>query len=110
MIHCLFQSHKNVCTRKHRDLSSWHAKWAEENVSEEQSSKTADWFMGRCEGLVRNQTTKVVKNWAEKAPYRTFHKYRAELIGSPASAAAGSASPSVNAASEAGKSATASTT
>ena len=54
----------------------WHEAWAEANVSEAQSRSVEDWFMGRCEGLVPNNTRRVTKADPDTTPYRTFHKYK----------------------------------
>ena len=46
------------------------------------SSKTSinEWFMGKCDGLVPNKTHKIVKNNLNITPYRTFYKYKAEIL------------------------------
>ena len=36
--------------------------------------------MGECDGLVPNKTHKIVKNDLEHTPYRTFYKYKAEIL------------------------------
>ena len=54
----------------------WHEAWAEANVSEAQSRYVEDWFMGRCEGLVPNNTRRVTKADPDTTPYRTLHKYK----------------------------------
>ena len=38
--------------------------------------------MGKCEGLVANKTHKVTKADLEHTPYRTFYKYKADIIKS----------------------------
>ena len=51
-----------------------------DNVSEAQHSSINDWFMGKCDGLVNNKTHKVIKSDQDKTPYRTFYKFKAEII------------------------------
>ena len=75
-----FQSHKKVSRRKTGDFNRWHSGWLAENVSESAHSAVADWFMGKTEGLVPNKTHKIVKNDHDKTPYRTYHKFRADII------------------------------
>lgn len=36
--------------------------------------------MGKCDGLVPNKTHKIVKNNLDITPYRTFYKYKAEIL------------------------------
>jgi len=36
--------------------------------------------MGKCDGLVPNKTHKIVKNNLEITPYRTFFKFKAEIL------------------------------
>ena len=36
--------------------------------------------MGRCEGLVPNRTHKITKADHESTPFRTYYKYKAEII------------------------------
>ena len=79
------QSHKKVSRRKTGDFNRWHSGWLAENVSESQHSSVADWFMGKtapqsAPDLVPNKTHKIVKNDLEKTPYRTYHKFRADII------------------------------
>ena len=76
----LLQSHKKVSRRKTGDFNRWHSTWLAENVSESAHSSVADWFMGKTDGLVPNKTHKVVKNDHDKTPYRTYHKFRADII------------------------------
>ena len=76
----IFQSHKAVSRRKTSDFNRWHSRWVKDHVSEVQHSSINDWFMGKCDGLVNNKTQKVVKSDQEKTPYRTFYKFKAEII------------------------------
>ena len=36
--------------------------------------------MGKCDGLVKNKTQKVTKSHQERTPYRTYYKFKAEII------------------------------
>ena len=80
-------SHKAVSRRKHADFGRWHAKWAKSHVTDAQRAHADDWFMGRCEGLVPNKTHKITRADQDKSPYRTYHKYKSELIKSSGSSA-----------------------
>ena len=46
------------------------------------SSKTSinEWFMGKCDGLVPNKTHKIEYKNLEITPYRTFFKFKAEIL------------------------------
>ena len=74
------QSHKAVSRRKTSDFNRWHSKWVKEHVSEVQESSITEWFMGKCDGLVKNKTQKVVKSDQDRTPYRTYYKFKAEII------------------------------
>ena len=76
----LFQSHKAVSRRKTSDFNRWHSKWVKDHVSDVQHSSINDWFMGKSDGLVNNKTHKVIKSDQDKTPYRTFYKFKAEII------------------------------
>merc|ERR1712088_633255 len=73
-------SHKAVSRRKTSDFNRWHSKWVKEHVSEVQESSITEWFMGKCDGLVKNKTQKVVKSDQDRTPYRTYYKFKAEII------------------------------
>jgi len=73
-------SHKAVSRRKTSDFNRWHSKWVKEHVSEVQESNINEWFMGKCDGLVKNKTQKVTKSHQERTPYRTYYKFKAEII------------------------------
>jgi len=73
-------SHKAVSRRKSSDFGRWHSKWLKSNVSDSSQVSINEWFMGKCEGLVANKTIKVTKADHESTPYRTFYKYKAEII------------------------------
>ena len=73
-------SHKAVCRRKHGDFNRWHVKWASKHVSDAQREHTENWFMGRSDGLVPNKTHRITRADGEKTPYRTYHKYKSEII------------------------------
>ncbi len=75
-----FQSHKAVSRRKQSDFGRWHSKWIKSNVSESSQTSIQDWFMGKCEGLVPNKTIKLTKADLDHTPYRTFYKYKAEIV------------------------------
>ena len=75
------QSHKRVSRRKFADFERWHRDWLEENATEEQRSATGEWLMGRAPGLAPNKTSKVVKSDQDAIPYRTYHKFKAEVVG-----------------------------
>ena len=75
-----FQSHKAVSRRKAGDFGRWHSKWIKSNVSESSQSSINEWFMGKCDGLVPNRTHKVTKADHERTPFRTYYKYRAEIV------------------------------
>lgn len=76
----ILQSHKAVSRRKCSDFGKWHSKWLKSNVSDSSQTSIQDWFMGKCEGLVANKTHKVTKADLDHTPYRTFYKYKAEII------------------------------
>ena len=69
-----------VSRRKTSDFNRWQSTWVKDNVSEAQHSSINDWFMGKCDGLVNNKTHKVIKSDQDKTPYRTFYKFKAEII------------------------------
>jgi len=73
-------SHKAVSRRKTSDFNRWHSKWVKDHVSDVQHSSINDWFMGKSDGLVNNKTHKVIKSDQDKTPYRTFYKFKAEII------------------------------
>jgi hypothetical protein len=73
-------SHKAVSRRKTSDFNQWHSKWLKQHVSDAQHSSITDWFMGKIDGLVHNKTHKVIKSDQDKTPYRTFYKFKAEII------------------------------
>jgi len=79
------QTHPDVCNRKYRKFNSWHSKWASQNVANGTNAAMAEWFMGRADGLAPNQTTKVIVNADTRKipPYRTFTKYKAEMLKGP---------------------------
>lgn len=73
-------SHKAVSRRKTGDFNRWHSKWLKQHVSEIQHTNLNEWFMGKSDGLVNNKTHKVIKSDQDKTPYRTFYKFKAEII------------------------------
>jgi len=73
-------SHKAVSRRKQGDFGKWHSKWLKSHVAESSQTSINEWFMGKCEGLVANKTHKVTKADLESTPYRTFYKYKAEIV------------------------------
>jgi len=73
-------SHKKVSRRKQADFGQWHSKWLKSNVSDTSQTSIDEWFMGKCDGLVPNKTRKIVKNNMEITPYRTFFKFKAEIL------------------------------
>ena len=75
-----FQSHKKVSRRKQADFGRWHSKWLKSNVSDTSQTSINEWFMGKCDGLVPNKTHKIIKNNLEITPYRTFFKFKAEIL------------------------------
>lgn len=92
-------SHKAVSRRKASDFGRWHSKWLKSNVSESSQTSINDWFIGKCEGLVANKTLKVTKHDLDHTPYRTFYKYKAEIVktsssNGPTSNASGSTASS----------------
>ena len=76
----ILQSHKAVSRRKCGDFGKWHQKWLKTNVAESSQTSINEWFMGKCEGLVANKTHKVTKADLDSTPYRTFYKYKAEIV------------------------------
>ena len=74
------QSHKAVSRRKQGDFGKWHSKWLKSHVAESSQTSINEWFMGKCDGLVANKTHKVTKADLESTPYRTFYKYKAEIV------------------------------
>merc|ERR1719242_1295216 len=73
-------SHKAVSRRKCSDFGRWHSKWLKSNVSDTSQTSINEWFMGKCEGLVPNRTHKITKATLESTPFRTYYKYKAEII------------------------------
>jgi len=73
-------SHKAVSRRKCSDFGRWHSKWLKSNVSDTSQTSINEWFMGKCEGLVPNRTHKITKADHESTPFRTYYKYKAEII------------------------------
>lgn len=73
-------SHKAVSRRKQGDFGKWHSKWLKSHVAESSQTSINEWFMGKCDGLVANKTHKVTKADLESTPYRTFYKYKAEIV------------------------------
>ena len=76
----ILQSHKKVSRRKQADFGRWHSKWLKSNVSDTSQTSINEWFMGKCDGLVPNKTHKIIKNNLEITPYRTFFKFKAEIL------------------------------
>ena len=66
--------------RKQGDFGKWHSKWLKSHVAESSQTSINEWFMGKCDGLVANKTHKVTKADLESTPYRTFYKYKAEIV------------------------------
>ena len=52
--------------------------------------------MGKCDGLVPNKTHKIVKNNLDITPYRTFYKYKAEILKTSSDEPTSLTSTSVN--------------
>ena len=52
--------------------------------------------MGKCDGLVPNKTHKIVKNNLDITPYRTFYKYKAEILKTSSDESTSLTSTSVN--------------
>jgi len=75
-------SHKAVSRRKTSDFNKWHSKWVKKNVSESAKANIEDWFMGRSDGLVPNKTHKITRADPERTPYRTYYKFKSELLKS----------------------------
>ena len=50
------------------------------HVSENSQTSINEWFMGKSEGLVPNKTVRITRADPDRTPYRTFHKYRAEIL------------------------------
>ena len=49
-------------------------------MSDTSQTSINEWFMGKCDGLVPNKTHKIVYNYLEITPYRTFFKFKAEIL------------------------------
>ena len=90
------QSHKAVSHRKQNDFKRWHSKWLSSNVSDSSKTSINEWFMGKCDGLVPNKTHKIVKNNLDITPYRTFYKYKAEILKTSSDEPTSLTSTSVN--------------
>jgi len=73
-------SHKAVSRRKTSDFNRWHSKWVKEHVSDIQETNINEWFMGKSDGLVNNKTHKITKSDQDRTPYRTYYKFKAEII------------------------------
>jgi len=89
-------SHKAVSHRKQNDFKRWHSKWLSSNVSDSSKTSINEWFMGKCDGLVPNKTHKIVKNNLDITPYRTFYKYKAEILKTSSDEPTSLTSTSVN--------------
>ena len=73
-----------MCCRKYKQWNSWHASWAGQHVSDQQQSKHNDWMLGRVEGLRQNKTHRLTFSDLNKAPYRTFTRFKVgEVAGGP---------------------------
>jgi len=70
------ETHSGVCVRKYKSWSSWHSAWVTNNVTESQTSQHNDWMLGRVEGLRPNKTHRLTISDLNKAPYRTFTKFK----------------------------------
>jgi len=77
------KSHPDVCKRKFQKFNTWHSEWAKSKVTTKDTSYTNDWLMGKVEGLAPNQTTRVTVNDTMNTPYRTFTKFKAEMLKGP---------------------------
>jgi len=77
------QSHPDVCKRKFQKFNTWHSEWAKNKISTKDTSYTNDWLMGKVEGLAPNHTTRVTVNDPVTTPYRTFTKFKAEMLKGP---------------------------
>ena len=75
-----------MCKRKYAKFKAWHASWAATNVPTGASAVMADWFAGKADGLAPNSTTRLTINADVKKipPYRTFTKFKAEMLTKPA--------------------------
>ncbi len=84
--------------RKTGDFGRWHNKWLKKNATEAARNSIDEWFNGKCEGLVANKTHKVVKADHDVTPYRTYYKYKADILTSSTSTASsgGAASATSN--------------
>ena len=85
-----------VSHRKQNDFKRWHSKWLSSNVSDSSKTSINEWFMGKCDGLVPNKTHKIVKNNLDITPYRTFYKYKAEILKTSSDEPTSLTSTSVN--------------
>ena len=81
-LNCLFQSHKTVSHRKQNAFSRWHASWVRQNVTDESHQSIDSWFMGKTEDLCPNRTQRIVRNFMDRTPYRTYKKYHVEMVKS----------------------------
>ena len=78
----LFQTHPAVCVRKYKNWCTWHGGWAAQHVTEAQQTKHNEWMLGRVEGLRPNKTHRLTFSDLNKAPYRTFTKFKVGEVAS----------------------------
>lgn len=74
------QTHPDVCRRKYKRFSAWHGTWCGTNVSDVAHATHAEWMLGRAEGLAPNKTHRVTISDLNKTPYRTFTKFKEEVL------------------------------
>ena len=49
-------------------------------MSDASQTSINDWFMGKCDGVVPNKTHKIEYKNLEITPYRTFFKFKVEIL------------------------------
>jgi len=76
------QTHPDVYRRKYKKFSAWHTAWSENHVKEPARHAHSQWMMGLSDGLAPNKTERVTISDPKKTPYRTFTKFKAEMLNS----------------------------
>eukprot|EP00090_Calanus_glacialis_P031781 TRINITY_DN52800_c0_g1_i1.p1 TRINITY_DN52800_c0_g1~~TRINITY_DN52800_c0_g1_i1.p1 ORF type:complete len:1465 (-),score=323.77 TRINITY_DN52800_c0_g1_i1:648-5042(-) len=76
------ETHPAVCVRKYKNWCTWHGAWAAQHVTEAQQTKHNEWMLGRVEGLRPNKTHRLTFSDLNKAPYRTFTKFKVGEVSS----------------------------
>jgi len=74
------QTHPDVCRRKYKKFTSWHTTWSDSHVKDIAKQAHSEWMMGLISGLAPNKTERVTIFDPKKTPYRTFTKFKSEML------------------------------